>query len=380
MDIGVGLMSAEHIGRMSDLPHIAYLHALPGIFQALLAMIQFILVRFTSVRIPVRWYVTSQVCTGVMGTISLRYYMDRKRTRNLFTDIDISRISVVNTTFASRTEIEYYYNGIPLSSFWTSKQEELLDQTQVNSNTHLSLFLLLRVRDLCLLFYVPFAPRDARTLELVTLGYIHILASPLSSFFFPGDGGTTLWYFIIPRIIFGLLMAMFAVYINNLLRDKWQSIFIDQETYRKEIELKEEQAVKASQRARAMIMHGMKNIYASMSATCEVTVDRDDLTVDDLKEELRNLQGLAIMGVILCNKRAKMAMVEDENFSPESKPVRCRKLLNAVKHLSPRIKIASDNDDIYVMGDEDVIYFILENALTNAVRHGIENSTIGISL
>mmetsp|Transcript_6239 Transcript_6239/g.12393 ORF Transcript_6239/g.12393 Transcript_6239/m.12393 type:complete len:915 (+) Transcript_6239:47-2791(+) len=239
--------------------------------------------------------------------------------------------------------------------------------------------ILLLIRGSGVLLYTPFA-RLPNTSILFVIVALHANLSPILDIFLPAGLPRTLPESI-GRLVFNLVLASMCVQINTLIAQKWMKIFVEQKDFRDKMRRRDERTHEAAARARAMIQHGMKNVCASMSASCEIAIQDDQADVPGLKDELRRLMGLASMGVILCNKRAKMAMVEDEKFKPESVKVNCTKLILSVVHLSPRIKVDIPTQAAaYAMGDEDIIYFVLENALTNAVHHGVANTPIEISL
>mmetsp|Transcript_41726 Transcript_41726/g.69692 ORF Transcript_41726/g.69692 Transcript_41726/m.69692 type:complete len:502 (+) Transcript_41726:1376-2881(+) len=125
----------------------------------------------------------------------------------------------------------------------------------------------------------------------------------------------------------------------------------------------------------------MKNICASMAACCEVAIEDENATVQSLKKEIQQIGGLASMGVSLCNKRAKMKKVQDESFTPRRSIVDCREIILSVARLSPRIRfVSSTKESMFALGDSDIIYFILENALTNALFHGMPENTVEVEL
>jgi len=182
-------------------------------------------------------------------------------------------------------------------------------------------------------------------------------------------------------LIFEFVLTMLLVTVNKRISSQISMMFREFLMYQMRVREEEKRKDLKAAKARAMVQHGMKNICASMSACCEVAIEDDEATVESLKEELRQLEGLASMGVTLCNKRAKMSMVEDDNFIAQECRVDVKKMIFSVVRLSPRIRVCPlPSSKLWALGDSDIIYFILENALTNALHHGLDGTTVDLEV
>jgi len=332
-------------------------------------------------RINLKWYIVSQmILTG--GTIvTLQAYIHQEGLLTV-TTIDDSTVSVRTTVVNNETISTVYIGNSTLADAWYENADELRHEAIEEMSEEISFYILLRIRDVAVLLYTPFAMVGSDLRDQIgtwILCFIYLTYPIVLKFSIPSDVTYEWWLFSIRMVFFGVL-SVFVLRVNFFLKESWLSILRHEQGLRDELKKHEKDIQKSHARARAMIQHGIKNICASMSASCEVALEDPDATIEDLRRELKRVQGLASMGVVLCNKRAKMAMVESDRFQPLCLPVDCCALLNSVATISPRIQISSSCNDLVALGDEDVIYFVLENALTNAVRHGLSGTPIYLSV
>eukprot|EP00667_Euglena_gracilis_P002544 EG_transcript_2547 len=123
----------------------------------------------------------------------------------------------------------------------------------------------------------------------------------------------------------------------------------------------------ASQKADSMLNHILKNIMADAHGCIDLFLGQQNGSVDGAEGHLHQAQESLERGMRWCKKRQVMVQVNSGNYTPVLAPVNLRKLVDGMMYGR---EIVVDIPDVTVHIDSLLCEVVLDNAISNAFRHG----------
>eukprot|EP00667_Euglena_gracilis_P008584 EG_transcript_8698 len=173
-------------------------------------------------------------------------------------------------------------------------------------------------------------------------------------------------------VIFAVYTAVSSIHMLMMFRDRFRVDYQLRQRMAREAQLMEvakdvEVAQReASQKADSMLNHILKNIMADAHGCIELFLGQHD-GVDGPEGHLRKAQESLERGMRWCKKRQVMVQVNSGDYTPVLAPVSLQKLINGLTYGRD---IVVDIPDVVVYVDSLLCEVVLDNAISNAYRHG----------
>eukprot|EP00667_Euglena_gracilis_P003553 EG_transcript_3560 len=173
-------------------------------------------------------------------------------------------------------------------------------------------------------------------------------------------------------VLFAVYAAVSSVHMLMTFRDRFHVDYQLRQRLEKETEMMEvaknvEVAQRqASQKADSMLNHILKNILADAHGCIDLFFGQRD-NVGEAEGHLRRAQESLERGMRWCKKRQVMVQVHSGDYTPILAPVSLRKLVDGVMYGRD---IVVDIPDVTVYIDSLLCEVVLDNAISNAFRHG----------
>jgi hypothetical protein len=132
-----------------------------------------------------------------------------------------------------------------------------------------------------------------------------------------------------------------------------------------------------------VIQHGMKNLFANISARSEIALENTMNEKDKIfvsKDFLRKQMATCSMGTSLCNRRMKLSIINDDDAPVSKNYVDIVPMLTALSDLSSFIQLRCQRSSLYCHVNEDLLFVMCENIMSNAIKHGKQKEIIKMVL